>query len=291
MLDISDCPFIAVPGFTKFLEATNESLRRLQASNCQLALVDETVSLIANNASNKLEFLDISYGKMVTDEGLKAFEGKSLPINHLCLNGLSSVTGQGLAHPISACSSTLEIYEGALMDQEELRAADFGRALGTCFELHSLDLGGCHHITDEFFMHLCQGERNVDGAVTKPGLQKLVTVKLNFLKAITDSSVGKVCAMAQKLEHLELTGCELLTEYCLESTFKTFRNLNYVDVNHIPALTPALYEILKGHRPDLMVRRFLSTEVDPKDNMLRVPWKVIKKDKKKKKGKKGKKKK
>ena len=74
---------------------------------------------------------------------------------------------------------------------------------------------------------------------------------------------------------MEIAGCEQLTEYGLETTFKTYRNLNYVDVNHIPVLTPALYEILKGHRPDLMVRRFLSTEVDPKDNMLRVPWKVI----------------
>ncbi len=61
-------------------------------------------------------------------------------------------------------------------------------------------------------------------------------------------------------------------------------------MNHIPAITPALYEILKGHRPDLISKRFLYTEVDPKDNMLRVPWKVIKKEKKKK-GKKGKKKK
>ena len=116
VLDISDCPFIAAPGFTKFLEKSNECLRRLQASNCQLALVDETVQLLANTTSTKLEFLDISYAKMVTDEGLKAFEGKTLPITHLCLNGLSSVTGLGLSYPIAACKATLQIYEGALMD-------------------------------------------------------------------------------------------------------------------------------------------------------------------------------
>ena len=140
-------------------------------------------------------------------------------------------------------------------------------------------------------MHLGNGEKTVDGKVEKPGLENLITVKMNFLKLISDSSVGKICGMAQELEHLEIAGCEMLTEYCLENTFKTFRNLKYVDINHIPVLTPALYEILKGHRPDLIVRRFLYTEVDPKDNMQRVPWKVIKKDKKKKKGKKGKKKK
>lgn len=139
-------------------------------------------------------------------------------------------------------------------------------------------------------MHLAAGEKKVEGVVTKPGLANLITVKMSFLKLITDSSVGKVTQMSPKLEHLEIAGCELLSEYCLENTLKTVRNLNYVDVNHIPALTPALYEILKGHRPDLMVRRFLYTEVDQKDNMLRVPWKVIKKEKKKK-GKKGGKKK
>lgn len=148
------------------------------------------------------------------------------------------------------------------MDQEGLKAADFGKALGVCFQLESLDISGCHYITDEFFMHLSSGELTIEGVVTKPGLQNLVTVKMSFLKLITDTSVGKITGMSSKLEHLEIAGCELLSEYCLENTLKTVRNLNYVDVNHIPALTPALYEILKGHRPDLMVRRFLYTEVD-----------------------------
>lgn len=51
VLDISDCPFIDVPGFTKFLDASSECLRRLQASNCQLALVDATMTKLANIAS------------------------------------------------------------------------------------------------------------------------------------------------------------------------------------------------------------------------------------------------
>ena len=45
-------------------------------------------------------------------------------------------------------------------------------------------------------MHLPNGERMVDGVATKPGLQSLVTVKMNFLKVITDSAVGKVCGMS-----------------------------------------------------------------------------------------------
>lgn len=208
VLDISDCAFIAQSGFVKFLDACGGCLRRLQASNCQDALNNETMAKIASIESKKLEFLDISYAKLVTDEGLKAFEGKKFPITHLCLNGMTSVTGLGLSYPINACKDTLEIYEGALMDQEELKVAEFGKALGTCFLLGSIDIGGCHHITDEFFHHLTNGERVFEGTSSKPGLPNLITMKMNFLKAVTDMAVNSICQRAAKLEHLEIAGCE-----------------------------------------------------------------------------------
>jgi hypothetical protein len=62
---------------------------------------------LAEIKSENLEFLDLSYAKMVTDEGLKSFSGKNFPITHLCLNGLSGVSGLGLQYPISACKDTL----------------------------------------------------------------------------------------------------------------------------------------------------------------------------------------
>ncbi len=54
-------------------------------------------------------------------------------------------------------------------------------------------------------------------------------------------------------------------------------------------MNPAFYELLKNENPDLRMRRYKTTEVDPKDNMLRIPLKTA--EKKKKGGKKGKKKK
>jgi hypothetical protein len=68
------------------------------------------------------------------------------------------VTGKGLYHPIYAARDTLQIYEGALMDQEDLKHPDFGKALGVCFKLESIDLGGCRAIGDDFFNHLMNGE-------------------------------------------------------------------------------------------------------------------------------------
>ena len=64
----------------KFLESCSESVRCLQASNCQDAIDDEVVKALANVESTQLDFIDISYAKMVTDEGLNAFEGKNFPI-------------------------------------------------------------------------------------------------------------------------------------------------------------------------------------------------------------------
>lgn len=80
------------------------------------------------------------------------------------------------------------------MDQEDLKIADFGKALGQCFKLESLDLGGCKHITDEFFFNLTSGSyTNADGQVVKPGLANLQCAKLNRLEGIFNESVLKIC--------------------------------------------------------------------------------------------------
>ena len=102
------------------------------------------------------------------------------------------MTGKGLYHPIWAAQKELTIYEGSLMDQEELKVADFGKAMGHCFKLEVIDVGGCSAMTDEFFNHLGNGEMETDGIKTKPGLQELVSLKVNFLGKIMDGSIQKV---------------------------------------------------------------------------------------------------
>lgn len=141
----------------KFLDNNSKSLQRLSASNCIDAITDKSVEKLANIESVDLQFLDISYAKLLTDEGLNHFKGKTFPLTHLCVNGLTQVTGMGLFHPIMAGKDSLLVYQGALMDQEDLKIAEFGKALGVCFNLESLDVGGCKHITDEFFNHLTSG--------------------------------------------------------------------------------------------------------------------------------------
>jgi hypothetical protein len=110
------------------------------------------------------------------------------------MNGLSSATGLGLSYPILSCKKTLTIYEGALMEHEEIKSPELGKALGICFKLEILDVAGCHHLSDDFINNICSGEgRDVNDMVIKPGLTLLNTVKINFLKTITDSSVMRIC--------------------------------------------------------------------------------------------------
>lgn len=62
-----------------------------------------------------LWFLDISYATHVTDVGLKSFESKKRPIEHLCVNGLQNISSEGLAVVVDCCTETLEQLEAAYM--------------------------------------------------------------------------------------------------------------------------------------------------------------------------------
>lgn len=72
------------------------------------------------------------------------------------------------------------------MDQEELKVAAFGKALGFCTKLEILDLSGNKHLTDEFFINVFNAEIEVDKTKIKPGLPDIHTVKLNMLENISD---------------------------------------------------------------------------------------------------------
>ena len=87
----------------QFLDNNKSTLQVLITSNSQDAMNDEILTKIAQIEESKLEVLDISYCKMVTDEGLKAFEGKFHPIKRLTMSGLMEVSGKVLFHIIDSC--------------------------------------------------------------------------------------------------------------------------------------------------------------------------------------------
>lgn len=108
----------------------------------------------------KLEFLDISYNKLITDEGLKSFEGKTYPLSHLIITGLGDgATGAGLVFLLKAVAKTLIHLEMALMRHEGLKEPTLGLAVGGCFELEYLDISGNRAIDDGWFYQMTQAEK------------------------------------------------------------------------------------------------------------------------------------
>ena len=67
-LDISDCPNIQESGMRSLMTNNKNTLRQLQCSNTTNAITDNVMDLIA--WSPNLNFLDISYAKQVTDDGM-----------------------------------------------------------------------------------------------------------------------------------------------------------------------------------------------------------------------------
>ena len=63
-----------------------------------------------------IQFIDISYGKNLTDKGLVSFAEKKLPIDSITLNGCTGISSAGLSVLIGCCSATLVNYEGAYLD-------------------------------------------------------------------------------------------------------------------------------------------------------------------------------
>ena len=96
-----------------------------------------------------LVFLDISYAKNVTDEGIKHFEGKTFPhFNSLYINGVTGISGVGLNQWLRSFTLSLIDLEAACCDQIEMKA-DFFESLAQCTYLESIDLTGCYAIDDE----------------------------------------------------------------------------------------------------------------------------------------------
>jgi len=111
-----------------------------------------------SNLSQTLVFLDISYSKNVTDEGISNFENRHFPkFNSLSINGCTSITSKGLNLWLKSFAGTLLDLECALCDQDDFKA-DFFESLGMAVNLETLDLTGCYAIDDTMAQSFDKGQ-------------------------------------------------------------------------------------------------------------------------------------
>ena len=121
-------------------------------------------------------------------------------------------------------------------------------------------------------------------AAVQPGLIKLTTLKAGMTK-MTDHGLKMILYQCANLIHLEVPGCDISDEG-VKNFVKEVPGLKFLDLTSISGITLKLLDEIKGKKPDLLLRQYRTEKFDPKDNGLRVPRRVIEKEKKKKKGKK-----
>ena len=112
-----------------------------------------------------------------------------------------------------------------------------------------------------------------------PGLIRMVTMKAGHTK-LTDYGLQSIIKACPGLHHLELNRCDL-TDTAIKWLAKELPALKFVDLTSVPAVTLSLLDEIKQKKPELLLRQFAKEKFDPKDNGLRVPRRVIEKEKKK----------
>jgi len=112
-IDFADCTGLHSTALQLCFK-NNKTLKEIQLSGCINAIDDASIRLVPT--LENIQFIDVSYGKKLTDHGLVNFGEKKLPIDSITLNGCTGITSLGLAVLIGSCSATLVNYEGAFLD-------------------------------------------------------------------------------------------------------------------------------------------------------------------------------
>lgn len=132
-VDLSDCLGLLDTACCLMVEK-NPQLSYLQLSGCTEGVNDEVLDMIANRLTTTLNFLDISYCKRVTDEGLAHFNNKEIPLESLFINGVNGISGSAVKQMLHSVKDNLLDFEAALNDQE-IFDSSFFEVLGQCWNL------------------------------------------------------------------------------------------------------------------------------------------------------------
>lgn len=114
-IDLTDCIGLLSTGCSLLID-NNKNLSHVQLSGCTNAVNDSVVALIAQHLVHTLNFLDLSYCKEITDEGLAHFSEKTYPLDSLIINGCNGISGPGLKQLLHSFKDTLLDLEAAVND-------------------------------------------------------------------------------------------------------------------------------------------------------------------------------
>ncbi len=114
-IDLTDCDGLLNTACNLLID-NNRKLTHLQLSGCNNAVDDSVMANIAKCLCETLELFDVSYCKKITDEGLAAFTGKTMPLDSLMINGCNGISGPGVKQFLHSFKDTLIDFEASLND-------------------------------------------------------------------------------------------------------------------------------------------------------------------------------
>ena len=140
------------------------------------------------------------------------------------------------------------------MEQPDMKI-DFFANLSKCYNLEFLDLTGDNNIDDMGFNMLSKYEIVVSPTEKKkPGMPFLHTLRLNGCK-LSDMTIFDLVKVTQAIEHIEMAGCEAVTESGINKLIEMCKNLTFLDMNGIPAVNYAFLDDIMQRKPDILIKR------------------------------------
>ena len=132
---------------------------------------------------------------------------------------------------------------------------DFLANIARCTNLEFLDLTGNVNVDDMGFAMLPKYEIIISPTEKhKPGMPFLHTLKLSACN-LSDMSLFDLVKVSTAIEHVELGGCERVTEFGINKMLEICPNLQVLDMNGIPAITYAILDDIMQRKPQLLIKR------------------------------------
>jgi len=218
-------------------------------------ITDQSLNVIAASSRN-LEVLNLAYCEAdfaipgVTDAGIKALAQGCHRLRILDLTA-SSISDEGLEALAENCYDIEKIKLTSCRDVEGRGIAELLRC---CTKIQDLRLDGCDGLTDEGVMRFaseCAGIRSIciggswssalsDSSLDAlaSGCQKLETLQLQCLDAITNTGVKKFVDANPSLQTMSVVSCELITSDA--TMYAKSRGVSCLKESHLQTQTSIL---------------------------------------------------
>ncbi|KIY67959.1 RNI-like protein [Cylindrobasidium torrendii FP15055 ss-10] len=215
------------------------------------SLTDRTIVTLASHANN-LMGLDLSGCQNVTDIGILDVVSQALPLQWVMLNRVSGLTDPAISAISRSCSRLIELELCYLPLLSPLSVRDiwtYSRKLRT------LRLAYCRMLTDQAFPSTLDIPPSKYDSYEKPLPHRPVTLfeelpplvlthqadNLRILDIaycnITDDAIEGIVHHAPRIQTLNLSGCQLLTDRALDAVATLGGHLDVLILAHVPNIS------------------------------------------------------